>query len=138
MPIEIKCSTCGELTAVFTPAGRDVDIVIEIDPCATCLDEYDEVVRKAEELQAVVDAVDKTADGVPIIMSDHPIVFVFTKRTGLYRPGESADWWEMPVKTFDGEYLRGMVAGTHMGAFRPGDCYSTLEAAEAAREEAGS
>ncbi len=53
MPILIKCSTCGELTALHYPVDPDIAMTIDISPCATCLDEYDELVRKVEELEAI-------------------------------------------------------------------------------------
>ena len=80
----------------------------------------------------IVSRLPHTADGVPIIPHEHPIVFVFSRRKGLYRPGEKADWWEMRIDSFDGEDFVGFVAGSHMARFKPGECYASVEVAMAA------
>lgn len=85
--------------------------------------------EEAKAALAIIARLPKTADDVPVIVHEHPVVFVFTKRKGLYRPGEKADWWEMVVDMFDGECFSGVVAGSHRAAFRSGYCYSTYKAA---------
>ncbi len=103
-------------------------------PIADCF-ETDVIKHLRSQLdvaKAVIAKLPKTADGVPVIVHEHPVVFVFTKRKGLYRPGEKADWWEMVVDMFDGERFSGVVAGSHKAAFRSEYCYSTYKAATVA------
>ena len=85
-----------------------------------------------ERLRAIVDKLPKTADGVVIIAHKRPTVWVWTKRTGLYRPNEGPGWWPAIVEHYDGDRLMMMVAGSHIEKVSPSQCYSTREAAEAA------
>lgn len=90
---------------------------------------WPQIRTEAKAALDIIAKLPKTADGVVVIVHEHPVVFVFTKRKGLYRPGEKADWWEMVVDTFDGECFSGVVAGSHKAAFRSEYCYSTYKAA---------
>ena len=102
------------------------EVIYKLHECA--VSRNDEIDR----LQAIVDRLPKTADGVPIVPHDQPTVWVFTKRTGLYRPGEPAQWWDMIVHSYEDGKLVGFVGGSHMAKIDPSECYSTKEAAEAA------
>lgn len=87
-----------------------------------------------ERLRAIVDKLPKTADGVAVIVHDGQVVYVFTTLQGLFRPGQKASWHELVVRGFDGTRLEGFVAGSHIDAFFPEQCYSTQKAAESAKE----
>ena len=83
-----------------------------------------EAADEIERLQADVAKLPKTKDGVPII----PLMTV-------YRPDGSGSVKTIPVDTISLDnrvwYLQRFRV--HLG--RPGDCYSTREAAEAAMEQ---
>lgn len=97
-----------------------------------------ELLREAkaeiERLQAIVDKLPTTADGVPVLVHESPRIWVFTKRTGLYRSGEKTQWWQMRVDRFKDGFFHGYVDGSHMDAFPASECYSTSEEAITAAE----
>jgi hypothetical protein len=87
-----------------------------------------------ERLQAIVDRLPKTADGVPVIVAEIPTLWVFCRRRGLYRPNEGEVLCEFYVdELVDGDFC-GMVEGSHRGRYPAAGCYSTCEAAEQARQ----
>jgi len=70
---------------------------------------------------------------VPVVPHIQPVLWVWTARGGLYRPGETAKWWPFEVERADKDnMLYGYVEGSHRGAFSADLCYSTQAAAEAA------
>lgn len=93
--------------------------------------------RKAAEEHAIVDKLPKTADDVPVIVHERPVVWVWTKQFGLYRPGQKEQWREMVVYVFhkDTSEFEGYVDGSHYATHPASDCYSTPEAAEAANPD---
>ncbi len=94
------------------------------------LEHFQAIVARLPQIWRLDDAGQLVRD-VPVVVHDHPAVFVFTSRHGLYRPSEGPDWWEMRVREYIGGRLRGMVAGSHTGSFPPSKCYNTIAAAEA-------
>lgn len=76
-----------------------------------------------ERLRSIVDSLPKTADGVPIIPG-------MTLWLVVYNALGQQVYEAVPDVVVEGEYVR-----TWFGAIRSDRCYSTREAAEAARDE---
>jgi len=94
--------------------------------------------RQLAQAQAVIDKLPKTADGMPVVRGD--TLYVYCRRAGLYRPREGRRAWDCKVRDIrhdenHGWKLRVYVSGSHMEWFWATDCYSTREAAEAAKKD---
>lgn len=96
---------CGATRGLFTDGGRS--------RCPAC------VCKERDELRAIVDKLPKTADGVPVV------------------PGRDFVYWRYDSEGRRWHVLnRLMVLPVGGGASEPlSECYSTREAAEAAKAE---
>src|SRR5690554_6157274 len=86
---------------------------------------YDELIAENTKLRAIVDKLPKTADGVPVVpgMALYPLHPL---------PGVEDDHGIATIGVYDPATMEHLVHG--YGEFRTGACYSTREAAEAAKE----